>query len=181
MGSKAPLPVSLAVVDHTAFIRVPGRANFTSSVDFKTAIQELRQRGLEHFVVDLSQCVTMDSTFLGVLAGMAIRLIEQKGLEPEIDLELLNPNQRVADLLENLGVVHLFKVVQDANKCPECFSPADPCAEAPSKLEISKTCLEAHKTLMEANPNNVPKFKDVAQFLAEDVRRISATNPLQPS
>ena len=119
----------------------------------------------------------MDSTFLGVLAGMAIRLIEQKGLEPEIDLELLNPNQRVADLLENLGVVHLFKISQDAKRCPECFAPAGTGGEAPSKLEISKMCLEAHETLMEVNPDNVPKFKDVAQFLAEDVRRISSANP----
>src|SRR5436309_7431636 len=103
MTPKIPSPVSLAVVDHTAFIRVPGRANFTSSVDFKTAVNELRLRGIEHFIVDLSQCVTMDSTFLGVLAGMAIHLIEEKGSKPEVDLELLNPNQRVADLLENLG------------------------------------------------------------------------------
>lgn len=177
MATNPPSPVSLAVVDHTAFIRVPGRANFTSSVDFKTAVQELRTRGLGHFVVDLSECVTMDSTFLGVLAGMAIRLIEQKGLEPEIDLELLNPNQRVADLLENLGVVHLFKIVQDGNRCPDCFTPATTSSGIPSKLEISKTCLEAHETLMEVNPKNVPKFKDVAQFLAEDVRRISTPNP----
>jgi anti-sigma B factor antagonist len=177
MALKLPSPVSVAVVDHTAFIRVPGRANFTTSVEFKIAVQELRQRGLDHFVVDLTECITMDSTFLGVLAGMAIRLIEQKGLEPEIDLELLNPNHRVADLLENLGVVHLFKIVQDATRCPECFAPANNGSEAPSKLEISKTCLEAHETLMEVNPDNVPKFKDVAQFLAEDVRRISSANP----
>ena len=167
--------MSLAIVDHTAFIRVPGRANFTSSIDFKTAVNALRQRGIEHLIVDLSQCVTMDSTFLGVLAGMAIGLIEEKGSKPEVDLKLLNPNQRVADLLENLGVVHLFTVVQDPNCCPDCFTVAKADGDGPSKLEISKNCLEAHTTLMEVNPANVPKFKEVTQFLAEDLRRISSS------
>jgi anti-sigma B factor antagonist len=174
MTPKTPSPVSLAVLDHTAFVRVPGRANFASSVDFKTAFHELRQRGLDHFVVDLTDCTTMDSTFLGVLAGLAIRLIEQKGTQPEVDLELLNPNQRVTDLLENLGVVHLFRIVQDPNRCPDGFAPAKTDGTEPTKLEISKTCLEAHKTLMDVNPDNVPKFKEVAQFLADDLRRISS-------
>ncbi|MDB6032217.1 MAG: Anti-sigma-factor antagonist, partial [Verrucomicrobiales bacterium] len=38
--------------------------------------------------------------------------------------------------------------------------------------EISRTCLEAHKTLMEINPANISKFKDVTQFLAEDLKKM---------
>ena len=64
--AKAPPVISVAVVDHTAFIKIPGRANFTSSVDFKTVVNELRGRGVDHFVMDLGECVTMDSTFLGI-------------------------------------------------------------------------------------------------------------------
>jgi hypothetical protein len=37
--------------------------------------------------------------------------------------------------------------------------------------EISRTCLEAHQTLMRINPDNIAKFKDVAQFLAEDLKK----------
>jgi len=36
---------------------------------------------------------------------------------------------------------------------------------------LTEASLEAHKLLMEVNPDNVPKFKDVAQFLAEDMER----------
>ena len=41
------------------------------------------------------------------------------------------------------------------------------------KRALTEASLEAHKLLMEVNPDNVPKFKDVAQFLAEDLERQS--------
>ena len=37
---------------------------------------------------------------------------------------------------------------------------------------MSRTCLDAHQTLMEINPANIPKFKDVAQFLADDLKNL---------
>jgi len=34
------------------------------------------------------------------------------------------------------------------------------------------TSLEAHQTLMALNPENVARFKDVTQFLAEDLENL---------
>lgn len=167
--------MSVAVVEQTAFVKLPGRANFGSSVDFKTLINELRARSVNHFVLDLGECVTMDSTFLGVLAGLALR--NSDGKETAADgqkllLDLLNPNARIADLLDSLGVVHLFNVLHQANPCTAIFEPVSNERPEPSKQEISRNCLEAHQLLMRINPDNVPKFKDVTQFLAEDLRKM---------
>lgn len=161
-------------MERTAFIKVAGRASFTSSGDFKHVVGELRDRGFDHFVLDLGECVTMDSTFLGVLAGVALRHADNKpqpAAQNGLTLDLLNPNQRVADLLENLGVVHLFKILHQANPCTALFEPVTPNRPAPTQEELSKTCLEAHNRLMEINPANIPKFKDVAAFLAEDLKK----------
>ena len=57
-----------------ACIKISGRANFTSSIDFRTLITELRQKGYTFFVLDLSECALMDSTFLGVLAGFGLKM-----------------------------------------------------------------------------------------------------------
>ncbi len=38
-----------------------------------------------------------------------------------------------------------------------------------TKRELAKASLEAHRLLMEINPDNVPKFQDVTKFLAEEV------------
>ena len=177
--TKAPPVISVAVVDNTAFLKIPGRANFTSSVDFKTVVAELRGRGVDHFILDLGECVTMDSTFLGVLAGIALRHADGKEMSAtseKLRLDLLNPNAGISDLLENLRVVHLFNVFHHENPCTAIFEPIDH-QEAASRLEMCKISLEAHEVLMRIKPENIPKFKDVAQFLAEDLRKLKEQNP----
>ena len=41
-----------------------------------------------------------------------------------------------------------------------------------ASLETARACLEAHETLMSINPANIPKFKDVSRFMAEDLKRL---------
>lgn len=167
--------MSVAVVDHSAFVKIPGRANFSSSVDFKSLICELRERGFDHFVLDLGDCVTMDSTFLGVLAGFAMRNADESHKQGEpnsLRLDLLNPNGRVTDLLENLGVMHMFNIVNQENPCTLLFEPATGERPPVSKLEQAQTCLDAHNNLIKINPNNAIKFTEVARFLAEDLRKL---------
>jgi len=170
--SAPPAKLLVSVADSSAWIRILGRANFTSSVDFKVLVNELQQTGHVRFALDLTECVLMDSTFLGVLAGFGMRLNAANGEADELAIELLNPNSRVAELLENLGVAHLFRIV---NGPP--YEPAAPTVEAlvhdhPGAEELARTSLEAHETLMEIEPGNIPKFKDVTQFLAEDLKKI---------
>jgi anti-sigma B factor antagonist len=175
MGKASP-SLFVTVADSVAFIKITGRANFTSSVHFKTVVNELRDRSFRRFVLDLTECVTMDSTFLGVMAGFALRLsgpVPSRASQDNWHLELFNPNPRIMDLLENLGVSHLFGVRHAAAR----ITPEAPVQESnPSREELSKTCLEAHETLMAINPDNIPKFKEVTQFLAEDLKRLKS-NP----
>src|SRR5580700_9495569 len=152
-----------------ACVKIAGRANFASSIEFRTLFDELRQRGFGYFVLDLTECTLMDSTFLGVLAGLGLKIQAARKDPCDEAIELFNPNARITDLFENLGMLHLFKISQ-GNSVPAGAANVDaplPVA-TPSKAEVTRACLEAHQTLMEINPANVPKFKEVAQFLAED-------------
>src|SRR4029079_13027515 len=65
---NAPSTLLVSVTDSTVFVKISGRAVFTSSVQLKNLVHELTSRGYKHFVMDLTDCVVMDSTFLGVLA-----------------------------------------------------------------------------------------------------------------
>jgi hypothetical protein len=119
----------------------------------------------------------MDSTFLGVLAGFGLKMSGPSPDSVQRRLELFNPNPRIADLLENLGVLHLFEVAEGEIRLPEKVQGCD-CAPAnPTRDEVKRTCLEAHRTLMELNPDNVTRFKDLTQFLAEDLKK---RNPPKP-
>lgn len=159
------------VGEQFACIRIIGRANFTSSADFKTLVDDLRQKGCNCVALDLSECVLMDSTFLGVLAGLGLKLGGGNGDQGRHGVELFNPNPRIAELLETLGVLHLFTITQ-GNPTPA--EPTQTLEHAPanlSKAEVTRTCLEAHQTLMALSPANAARFKDVTQFLAEGLKK----------
>ena len=157
------------VGDSMACVRVTGRANFTTSVDFKKLLRRLQESGCRTVVLDLTECVLMDSTFLGVLANEGHQRAVRQGDRIEPGLEMVNPNQRIRDLIDNLGVAHLFKVIEcDLSK--EEFKAVEPGKDT-GRQEITRTCLEAHQTLMALNPANVSKFKDVAQFFAEALKK----------
>jgi anti-sigma B factor antagonist len=154
-----------------ACIRIIGRANFTSSVDFRTLINELRQQGCNYFVLDLAECVLMDSTFLGVLAGFGLKLRAGNGDQARHGIELLNPNPRITELLDTLGVLHLFNLTQGPLPLPDQTEPCAHTAGSPTKAEVTRTCIEAHQVLSDISPANAAKFKDVTQFLAEGLKK----------
>ena len=162
--------LSVLVGKNFVCIKIAGRANFASSPDFKTLLSELAQKGFGHFIIDLSECVLMDSTFLGVLAGFGMKLNPQ-GAPTERGIEL-----HVSELLENLGAVHLFNLTSGPMQLPADVKTCTPESINPSHEQIARTSLEAHQTLMAMNPENVARFKDVTQFLAEDLKSIEKSS-----
>ena len=162
----------VSLEDKAACVKITGRATFASSVDLKTLFTELRQREFGCFVLDLSECTLMDSTFLGVLAGFGLKMNDLKAGDAGRALELFNPSSRIIELLENLGVLHLFKVTQGERALPGKTELTHLAPANPTREEVTRTCLEAHELLMQINPQNVARFKDVAQFLAEDLKNL---------
>jgi anti-sigma B factor antagonist len=174
MGASFPT-LQVAVAEQVALVKISGRASFNCSVDFKTLVYELRSRGYGKFVLDLTDCLILDSTFLGVLAGFGLKMADSTGEKATVTL--LNPNQRILDLLENLGVSHLFCALQGKEPLSEKCRNLPQTDGRPDKVETTRTCLEAHQTLMNINPANIPKFKEVAKFMAEDLKRLEARKP----
>lgn len=159
------------VCEDFACVKIAGRANFISSPDFKTLLTELKQKGYHHFIIELSECILMDSTFLGVLAGFSLAL-NPTGAPDRGGVELLNPSARIRELLDNLGVLSLFKMTAAAPQLPADTVVSAPGSINPTQEQVTRTCLEAHQTLMALNPENAARFKDVTQFLAEDLKNL---------
>lgn len=176
--SGTPANLSIWAGDDIVVVRITGRANFQSSVDFKSTLLELWQRGARRFILDLTQCQLMDSTFLGVMAGLGLKFSKEQNSGGMAIIELLNPSPRVADLFDNLGIIHLFTVSTSPGRELEGLDPVQPPANCtPDRKETTRVCLEAHKLLMQLNEANVAKFKDVTKFLEEDLKRMEASTP----
>lgn len=152
--------IQVAVVDAVACVKIAGPANFALGVDFKTVVANCCEKGGRVLLLDLTDCVNMDSTFLGILMSMTSRLDR---------IELLNPSERITDLLDSLGVMELLKVGLGDNPFEARLDTAE--STKADKRALTEASLEAHQLLMKINPANVPKFKDVAKFLEEDLKK----------
>ncbi len=165
--------ISIAAGRKYACIKIQGRANFTLSPDFNAAFTRLRERGISYFIIELGGCALMDSTFLGNLAGFGLKLGQENGGLEKGCVELRNANSRIVELLENIGVLHLFACAQGELEAPEHLEACALQCVSATRQEVTQNCLAAHQTLMAINPDNVARFKDVAQFLAEDLARMT--------
>jgi len=159
---SAPSSILVGNLGRTVWVKVDGRGTFQNSPGVKEFVKQMIQRGHRDFVVDLAGCELMDSTFMGTLAGVALRLREigQGGLRT------VNVNDRNASLLENLGLDQLFSVeAGPAASAPETLQQA----VADSEKDAKGTVLEAHEALIEADAHNAVKFKDVVEYLRQEL------------
>jgi anti-anti-sigma regulatory factor len=178
------------------FVKVVGRGSFQNSGCLKAFYIQLLKDGVKRFVIDLGACTYLDSTFLGILLGLGLKLRENgAGL-----LNILNASSRNLELLRNLGLDRLIHVgggdlpgdavASGTSKTGALSSSSggngnssgaisvdevkeenleEMACPVPSRAEAAPTILEAHEALMKFDPRNVPKFKDVVEFLREDL------------
>jgi anti-sigma B factor antagonist len=143
-------------------VRVDGRASFQNCGCLRDFIGTLVREGKRRFVLDLKNCESMDSTFLGVLAGAALEL--RKSV-PAGSLVLSRVSARNIELIRNLGLHRLLTVDLGAlDKAPGMTATPLECAKH-TELENARLVLEAHENLVTADEANRTKFQDVLDFL----------------
>ncbi len=174
--------IVVGISDKRVFVKVQGKGTHLTSqplCQFSTAIIN---RGFREFVVDLTDCSFMDSTFLGVLAGVGLRLMSASG-----HIHLANLNSRCREVVTSLGIDRLSTVdicdlcvtapagngksASQVQLQPLTAPPTAP-ADIEAKAHHAEMMIEAHRTLMQIDPQNVPKFKDCVRFLAEDLEKL---------
>lgn len=149
-------------------IRIEGRASFQNSACVNDFFAEMMRQGKSRFVLDFQNCTSMDSTFLGVMAGAALELRKKT---PPGSLVVARASQRNLELIRNLGLHRLLTV--DAGGFPMGFDGASTplqCGER-TELEHARLVLEAHENLVASDESNRSKFQDVLSFLKNRVEQ----------
>ncbi len=147
---------------------IQGRASYTNCGPVQQFFDRLSAEGHASLEIDFAACTGMDSTFMGLLAGAAMNLRTRKPTPGEITLR--NLSARNSELIRNLGLHRLVKVVENT---PEQAASAAPSASglptnAANRAASQETILKAHENLMKADPANVAKFQDVVAFLRRE-------------
>jgi anti-sigma B factor antagonist len=149
------------------WVRVEGRGSFLNSGNLKEFAKEMVNRGYREFVIDLQNCAMMDSTFMGTMAGVALRLRELG----HGHLRVVHCGNRSRDLLSGLGLDQIISIQSNGSSAPDCQSLGKDASEgtAATKTEQAHTMLDAHEALCEASPENFTRFKDVLDYLKQDL------------
>ncbi len=147
-------------------VRIEGRASFANSGSLKDFVAEMIRSGKTRFVIDFAACTSMDSTFLGVLAGAALELRRQT---PPGGLTLARVGERNLELIRNLGLHRLATV--DARDFKLNFTGGAQALDtkARNEIESARLVLEAHENLVSADAANAAKFQDVLAFMRNRV------------
>ena len=162
--------ILVGTANRTVWVRVEGKGSFLNSTGLKEFAKEMINRGFREFAIDLRNCPVMDSTFMGTLASIALRLREMG----QGHLRVTNLNERNNDLLGNLGLDQLFTIeARDTTGMMPQAAQVPLASAAPDKTAQAQTMLEAHEACVEANEANAAKFKDVLEFLKQDLHLAS--------
>jgi len=144
-------------------VRLEGRACHANCACLRDFLTQMLAQAKTRFVMDFQHCSSMDSTFLGILAGVALELRRQK---PPGSLTLCRVSRRNLELLRNLGLHRLLTV--EAGDFPMDFgrgTAALDCATAHNDLQTARLVLAAHENLIAADSANQNRFEDVLAFL----------------
>lgn len=169
MSENQQSPFLVDPYSDPVIIKIHGRVSFMNSAplrDFFGAVMKERRT----FVIDFADCTSMDSTFLGILAGVSLALRRQ---DPPGSLILCRLGTRNLELVRNLGLHRMMTV--DSDTRPMQFDGASRALEPQSnkaELESARLVLEAHENLVEVDDGNRKKFQDVISFLKNQIERM---------
>ena len=140
-----------------------------NSPHLKSWADDQLKSGTVHIVIDLEHCTGMDSTFMGTMAGLAMRLMKTSGGM----LEIASANEKNSQALEDLGLSSLMKINPDEASWIGQEDQMRKLLTAYGQINSSdrtKHVFDAHKTLCEADDSNQDKFSTVLECLEAELQ-----------
>ncbi len=127
-------------------------------------------------VVDLTDANFMDSTALGVVAKLGLKIRELYQLQPI----LLSTNIDLTTLANSMGLGQVFTLLNCRNTETRCLQSL-PDRDV-SQDDMLHTVLDAHRTLIGLNDSNRAMFEPLVKQLEHEERQQQATQhfPARP-
>ncbi len=157
--------LDVGTTDGFVWIRLNGKGSFSTSPALKGFVESRMEGGDTSFVIDLLDCPAMDSTFMGTLAGLAMRLSRIGGGR----MHLNGVCDRNRQSLEDLGLEKLLEIDPDNSAWQghvhDVRKTLSPLQGRDSEGLDAAHLLEAHRKLCEAREENTQKFEAVLDAL----------------
>lgn len=173
-SAKASCSLWVAIDHSEVFLRVVGRASFAISPSLKQFGDAIVNHPCKRFVLDMAECESADSTFLGILAGLSMRLKKSAG----VPMIMVNLSSKIYEAVSLLGLNRIIECYP-AGMCPAELQEKLQRVDQLERIEIeqaekrvaAETILEAHTDLARLDERNHSKFKDLLSLLQNDLKK----------
>ncbi len=159
--------------DETYVIKFLGDVRVTLGPDISNFISYFGTcRNYKSMVVDLTETTGIDSTSLGMLAKISIKIKESFGSIPTI----VSTNEDVTRILLSMGFDEVFIIIRE----PYGGEALPEFVEFPrqylSEDQLREQVIDAHRVLMSLNENNRFAFKNLVEALEQEQEEYFETN-----
>lgn len=121
--------------------------------------QATEKKHFKNVLIDLTDTQGIDSTSLGILAKLAVKMRKQVAQVPT----LVSTNNNITRTLLSMGFDKVFTLM---NKLDQTLPPCEQLMHyGCSEQEMQEKVLEAHKILMGLNDKNQEAFKNLVSAL----------------
>lgn len=146
------------------FVGVVGHGNMNNSSTFRAFSERMVGAGYRRFLVDLTECRGMDSTFLGIL----LSITRAAGEEEAVSVVVVNPGDQNYRILRSVGLNHVLSVRRGETEIPELeYEILEECHDPGLRL---RTIREAHENLLRLDRRNEEQFGPFLRALTEELR-----------
>jgi len=152
------------------YTRVVGLGTMNNSITFKEFGDQQLGQGYRRFIIDLADCKGIDSTFMGILAGLAASA-RAHDKRPGSGVIIVNANPHCRKQLESIGLHRIVTVQNDPAALPAGLELHElPESEASPTARL-KLIMRAHQELIAADKKNEERFgaflRDIAKNLGQ--------------
>jgi anti-anti-sigma factor len=154
--------VTHSAQDGQHVLRYYGRIDYTIAPAierFATALLETIEPGT--LVFDVCEAEMLDSTNLGLIARLACT--QPSDRPPRI----ISTNDDITDVIRSMGLERSFEIVTEASAHAGAEEPI--AVAAPSRGDLLRTMLDAHRVLAAMDESDRARFRDVVACLEAEL------------
>ncbi|MEH6627392.1 MAG: STAS domain-containing protein [Motiliproteus sp.] len=118
--------------------------------------------GFKTVIIDLTETLGIDSTSLGLIAKISVKMKRHHQLRPTI----VSTNEDISRILLSMGFDKVFILIRENVEASQQLQELSVLQE--SEQQVKDRVVDAHRVLMELNANNRDCFRDLVRSLESE-------------
>ena len=168
MNERDHAHLEVGLCEDVLYAKAFGLITRMNCMCFRDFANHALDEGCRRIIIDLQKCRGMDSTFLGIIAGLAIRETSNNH-----EIIVINANEENRKNLQEVGIDQFATVREDAISFPEIeLQPLD--EEQRSPIEKAEFVRAAHENLIKINDRNREKYGSILKAFTEQLAKKKA-------